>query len=120
MSTLDGDEIRTNLGERLKTERNRLDLSQAALAAAVGTATRTVIQWEKGVTSPSGDVLALCSGLGIDVLFVLTGQRTPQSAQALSPEDTALLDNYHAATEDDRAVARRVLSLVAKQTQKRA
>jgi transcriptional regulator with XRE-family HTH domain len=107
-------------GERLATERERLGLSQQALSDATGVARNMLSRYERGIAEPGASALMALAGSGVDVLFVLTGQRTPQSAQALSPEDTALLDNYHAATDEDRAVARRVLSLVAKQTQKRA
>lgn len=114
----DGDEKRMNLGDRLKAERKRIGMSQAALANAVGTTPRTVIQWEKGVTSPSGEVLVNYFKLGMDLLYVLTGRRTPQPAQSLSAEDTELLADYHAATQEDRAVVRRVLALAAGQGRK--
>lgn len=109
----DRDEKFVCLGDRLKAERKRMDMSQAALANAVGTTPRTVIQWEKGVTSPSGDILATCSQLGMDLLYVLTGQRTPTPAQSLSPEDSELLADYRAATQEDQALVRRMLALAA-------
>lgn len=90
------------------------------MAVRLGVSRRTLVAWEKGEQFPNALVLSQAAEMGVDVLFVLTGQRTPQSAQSLSPEETALLDNYHAATEDDRAVARRVLSSLAKPAQKRA
>jgi len=108
------------LGERLKEERERLGLTQIALALAVGQSREMIGKYERGASEPGAAALAAWADVGIDVLFVLTGQRTPKSVQALSPEQTALLDNYESATEEDRAVARRVLSSLAKPEQKRA
>jgi putative transcriptional regulator len=40
--------------ERIKTLRERLNLSQAVLAAALNISLSTVRQWEQGVKKPSG------------------------------------------------------------------
>ncbi|MFI8609496.1 helix-turn-helix domain-containing protein [Pseudomonas sp. NPDC077649] len=63
------------LGERLKEERKRLGLTQPLLAEVAGAAKRTVIDWEKGVSSPTAAQLEVLAGVGMDVLYVVTGQR---------------------------------------------
>lgn len=63
------------IGERLKNERQRLGLTQPALAEAAGAAKRTVIDWEKGVSSPTAAQLEALARMDLDVLYVVTGQR---------------------------------------------
>lgn len=64
------------LGDRLKNERVRLNLTQPAFAEIAGAAKRTVIDWEKGVSSPTASQLALLAAADLDVLYVVTGQRS--------------------------------------------
>lgn len=109
------DEIRTFVGARLKEERERLRFSQADFAALGGASKRAQIEWEKGGAMPNAEFLALAAKAGLDVLYVVTGQRVPQAANALSPDEAALVDNYQHADEEGRAAARRVLSSLAKQ-----
>lgn len=90
----------TGLGERLKIERNRLNLSQPKVAEAVGVTKNTVIAWEKGTTSPTIVQLFGLSEMGFDVHYILTGQHATPSN--LSPEEVALVENYRAATEENR------------------
>lgn len=95
------------IGERLREERERLGLTQPAFAAAAGAAKRTLIEWEKGATSPSAVQLAALSTIDVDVLYVLTGQRAAgaPAAPALTREEEALLDNYrHCPPDAQRAI----------------
>ena len=84
------------IGERLREERERLGMSQPALAAIAKTTKQTLFSWETGKTAPDGFQLAALNAVGIDVLFVVTGQRSqvipPQAA--LPREQQALLNSY--------------------------
>jgi len=82
--------------ERLKDARGELALSQAALAEAINVTKRSVINWEGGTGTPTADVLKRYADIGVDVLYVITGQRSqPVSAEAVLPkEERALLDSY--------------------------
>lgn len=60
--------------KRLRWERDRLGLTQPQFAEIAGAAKRTVIDWEKGVSSPTGVQLARLASAGVDVLYVLTGE----------------------------------------------
>lgn len=91
-----------SIGERLKEERERLGLSQPAFAAVAGAAKRTLIDWEKGATSPSAVQLAALSAIGVDVLYILTGQRT---MDALSRDEQELLERFRAASLEGRLAA---------------
>ncbi|SEA50016.1 helix-turn-helix domain-containing protein [Variovorax sp. YR216] len=108
-----GDELRTFVGARLKEERERLGLSQADFAAIGDASKRTQIQWEKGAAAPNAEFLALVAQVGVDVLYVVTGQRTPAPSNALTSDEAALVENYKHSDEEGRAAARRVLSSLA-------
>ena len=81
--------------ERLKTERKRLGLSQAAAGEVVGVSREMWGKYERGAM-PGVDVLAALSASGADVLYILTGQRSSHLELELSPEEEVLLDNYRA------------------------
>lgn len=65
-----------NLGARLKAERERLRLNQTDFAAIVGASKHAQINWEKGVATPNAAALEVWAGRGLDVLYVVTGQRS--------------------------------------------
>lgn len=79
-----------NLHERLKEERERLGHSQTAFAALAGASKHSQINWEKGAASPNAAALAAWSDEGLDVLYVVTGQRTGVHDAA----EQVLLDSY--------------------------
>lgn len=62
------------IGIRLKEERERLGLTQPDFAKAAGAAKRTLIEWEKGTTSPNTVQLSALSKIGVDVYYVITGE----------------------------------------------
>lgn len=99
--------------ERLKEERLRLGYSQSAFAEIVGASKRTQIGWEQGRSSPSGDSFAIWASIGLDILYVLTGQRS-MAVSEQNPRERALLDNYrHCDEEDKKAIERVVLNSAA-------
>lgn len=73
------------IGERLKAERARLTMSQTELAAVGSVGKTTQINYEKGLRSPDAAYLAAVAGVGVDVLYVVTGK----SSTALAPVDAA-------------------------------
>lgn len=101
--------------DRLQEERNRLGMSQAAFADAIGSTKRSVINWEGGSASPSAAVMAAIATAGADVLYILTGERSQAVApQELLPEgDRILLDNFHAAPPEVRAGIKTTLGVFA-------
>ncbi|GAA5784884.1 helix-turn-helix domain-containing protein [Chitiniphilus shinanonensis] len=92
------------IGVRLRAERDRLGLSQAALGLAVGVTNKTQSLYEKGERAPDAAYLSAVAALGMDVQFVLTGTpgapATPQLIDdgnpfftILTPEALAEFDN---------------------------
>ena len=107
-----------NLHERLKFERERLGHSQTAFAALAGASKHAQINWEKGAASPNATALAAWAEAGVDVLYILTGQRTggasaPAPARAVSEGDRVLLDNFHAAPAQVQAGVKTTLGAFA-------
>lgn len=100
--------------ERLRAELERLDLSLAAAARAMGDSDaqglRDACSGRKRVTA---EMLAKTVPLGVDAMFVLTGQRMLPVESTLTPEEQALLDNYKHSDDASRAAARRVLDALA-------
>ena len=89
-------------GERLRAERKRLGLSQRALAEIGGVHANAQGNYEKGARSPDAAYLTAISEAGVDVLFVLTGQRSIGES-SLAPDERALLDNYRKTSPERRA-----------------
>ncbi|WP_338807123.1 helix-turn-helix transcriptional regulator [Pseudomonas chlororaphis] len=63
------------LGERLKEERERLGYTQPDFAALVDASKRSQIGWEQGRSSPDASSLEKWIEVGLDALYVLTGNR---------------------------------------------
>ncbi|GKS85554.1 helix-turn-helix transcriptional regulator [Acidovorax sp. SUPP1855] len=104
------------IGERLREERERLGLTQPAFADAAGAKKRTLIDWEKGVSSPTAVQLSALAGIGVDVLYVLTGQSSqPATApERLTPRQRALLNNYEHTSEEGKRIIEGTADLAAK------
>ncbi|WP_212715305.1 helix-turn-helix transcriptional regulator [Halomonas sp. 15WGF] len=84
-----------NIGERLKEERERIGLSQTALAQIGGVGKTTQIKYEKGSSRPDSAYLSAVSEEGIDIFYVLKGLRfgTPEAQPLGMPlSDQGLID----------------------------
>lgn len=93
------------IGERLKEERNRLDLTQTALATSCGVGKRAQINYEANEQIPGGAYLAGAAGMGIDVAYVLTGHR----AGSASREEVLLLSAYRGASDEVKRIVQAAL-----------
>jgi len=69
----------TLIGDRLRSERERLGLSQEALAEKAGLGRKTQYNYEEGGRSPDAMYLVSAATLGIDVAYVLTGVHLPDA-----------------------------------------
>ncbi|WP_157956921.1 XRE family transcriptional regulator [Salinicola aestuarinus] len=65
----------STIGDRIKEERDRLDLSQTAFASLAGVGKTTQINYEKNNRSPDTDYLSALDAAGVDTFYVLTGRR---------------------------------------------
>ena len=93
--------------ERLREERDALGFTQEAMAEKAGISKRSYCAYEAGETAPSAKLLAALALMGVDVAYLLTGQRaggaTAAPAPALAPDEEILLDNYRNCPPDARA-----------------
>ena len=64
-----------DIGERLKIERQRLGLGSADLAARLGVSKATQYNYENTERVPDANYLEKAHAHGIDVTFVITGER---------------------------------------------
>ena len=62
------------LAGRLISERRRLQLTRAQLAAAVGSSGASQTGYEQGDRYPPTDYMCQLRGLGVDVLYVMFGE----------------------------------------------
>lgn len=89
-------------GERIKEERERLGFNQADFAALAEATRKTLFNWESGTASPNAAALAAWAQHGLDVLYVVTGERL--SAQpAADPAEQVLLNSYRLCKPDAKA-----------------
>lgn len=101
------------IGPRVRSERERLGLTQAELGERCGVGRKTQFNYESGERQPDADYLSRAAAVGVDVLYVLTGERAPISPEpgaafsaALTGEEAALVDNFrHSSAEGRCAIA---------------
>lgn len=67
------------LGKRLREERLRLKCNQENFAEIGGVKKLAQINYEKGERTPTGSFLAAVAKIGVDVNYVITGKRTPNT-----------------------------------------
>lgn len=102
-----------NIGDRLREERVRLGLNQADFAALAGVAKTTQFNYEKGERSPDAEYLAATAEKGVDVLYVVSGRRTPAAADAISEAEAALLSCFRQLSAEEQKHTRRMISALA-------
>ncbi len=107
------------LGRRIRSERERLGMTQAQLAAEIGVSRSAVAQWETGRSGQVGGNLArVAEALGMEVGSLLLGRVSdPGSrhlAENLTGNERALVELYRALQGDDQGLllrfAHRLLS----------
>ncbi len=104
-----------HIGERLRKERERLGLTQSDFAKAGGVAFRTYCDYEAGKSEPKASTLSLLGEMGLDVLYVVTGQKTPVSG--ITTEEQKLVENYRAMDDAARLNMQAVSDSFAKSSQ---
>lgn len=82
------------IGVRLREERDKLGLTQTAMAKVCCVAFRTYCDYEASKTEPKASLLVHLNEIGADVMYILTGCRILQ--QNISAEEQTLIENYRA------------------------
>lgn len=103
----------SGIGQRLREERERIGLSQRAFGEIGGVKANAQGNYESGDRVPAADYLAAVADAGADVLYIVTGQRTPIPATALAADEAQVLEQYRALPEQDKASVARLTTALA-------
>lgn len=99
-----------SMGERIKGERRRLGLNQTDFAALAGVQISAQTNYENDKRAPDATYLAALAAAGVDVLYVLTGER---GGVVLKPQEAALLDNFRHCPPEARDAIKATSDLLA-------
>lgn len=94
--------MHSSIGDRLREERLRLELSQAALGEIGGVRKQAQLLYEKGERNPDTAYLSAISKFGVDIQYVVVGER---SMSTLSNDESELLSLYRSAPLAVKAAA---------------
>lgn len=83
--------LREEIGLRLKEEREKLKLNQEVMGKIGGVRKQAQLKYENGASCPSADYLAEVGKIGIDILYVVSGER---SQVAINEEELLLLYKF--------------------------
>jgi len=107
-------ETNVGIGDRLKEERERLGFSQTEFSAVAGASKNSQYNYEKGDRSPDANYLAAVADKGVDILYVVTGERKPQAADSIAAEALELIELFEQVSDADRQVLTRMASAFAR------
>lgn len=96
----------TTLHERLRDERDKVGLNQAAFAAVGGVGRSAQINYEKGERVPDAVYLASIAKIGCDIQYIILGK---PSTTALTNDEEVLLEKFRNADLQLKAAAMAVL-----------
>jgi transcriptional regulator with XRE-family HTH domain len=100
-------ELMDTVGKRLREERLRLGLSQDEFASIGGLTRRTQTHYETDGRPPDTSYLRALAGIGVDVVYVLTGET---SINTLSIEESEVLSGYRQLNEAGKAMVQAVIA----------
>lgn len=90
-------------GERLKEERLRLHFSQVGFADKAGIRREMLSRYERASAEPGAGALIAMTNVGIDVLYVLTGEHAVTTESHMAPAEKELLAAWRASSPKGRA-----------------
>lgn len=90
----------SDFGDRLREERKRLGLNQIDFADLGGVKKNAQLNYENGERKPDSDYLFALLKAGVDVIYVLTGER---SATSLGNDENQLLTGYRSLDQRGKA-----------------
>lgn len=114
MKKLSSSEIsELSAGECLREERVRLGLKQEEMAQIGGVTRNTQGSYERDERRPDTGYLKALHAVGLDILYVVTGARTPDPVGGLSEEEEVLVKRYRSMPTDDQKSVRRFVQAIA-------
>jgi transcriptional regulator with XRE-family HTH domain len=109
MSISEEPSLASSIGARLCEERVRLQMTQGALAKAVGISRTSATMYEAGRQMPGAEVMLGLHHLGADILFILTGKRARNAPLDVSRFDAALTEANRQSRENNEQLNQREL-----------
>jgi transcriptional regulator with XRE-family HTH domain len=104
--------INLGIGQRLKEERERLELTQTMFAAIGGLSKQAQINYEQGKRAPDAVYLSmLAKNSKIDVKYVLTEDRS-NYASSLTESEESLLNVYRGANSVEKNAIDSLIALL--------
>nr|WP_256350882.1 helix-turn-helix transcriptional regulator [Pseudomonas veronii] len=100
-----------SVGDRLRDERVRLNLKQEDLAQVGGVNRNTQGSYERGGRHPDTAYLTAVAALGVDIAYVVTGQRF--LGESMSAFEAQIIEQYRSITPFDQEAIRRFLQAMA-------
>jgi len=97
----------TDVGGRLKEERSRLKYNQESFGELCGVKRRTQLSYEKSESAPDSHYLTKAHALGVDVNYVLIGQRVRKLVTDIDEQDEQQLDVSLYQFNNDEAAGQR-------------
>lgn len=79
-----------NYGDRIRSERRRIKMTQSRFALATGVTQPTQVGYENGSRIPNIHYLNRASAIGVDIVYVVLGKRAPLSSIEWVDWDTYL------------------------------
>ncbi|MGG7675161.1 helix-turn-helix domain-containing protein [Pseudomonas sp. WC2] len=114
MKKLSSSEIsELSAGECLREERVRLGLKQEEMAQIGGVTRNTQGSYERDERRPDTGYLKALHAVGLDILYVVTGVRTPSPVGGLSEDEEVMVKRYRSIPQEDQKSVRRFLQAIA-------
>ena len=114
MKKLSSSEIsELSAGDCLREERSRLGLKQEEMAQIGGVTRNTQGSYERDERRPDTSYLKALHAVGLDVLYVVTGVRTPVQVGELTEDEEVMVTRYRTLPLDDKKSVRRFLQAIA-------
>ncbi len=98
----------SKVGHRLRDERLRLGYKQDDFAQVGGVNRNTQGSYERGDRSPDSLYLAAVAAIGVDVAYVVTGQKAIAAEAGLSDDELEWVEYFRAMSDTSKDAARRM------------
>ncbi|WP_311136210.1 helix-turn-helix domain-containing protein [Pseudomonas benzopyrenica] len=103
-----GESPAREVGDRLRDERLRLGYKQDEFAQIGGVNRNTQGSYERGDRHPDTVYLKSVAGIGVDVGYVVTGQRAALSDSSLNEAEIELIEYFRGMSEYNKESVRRM------------
>lgn len=100
-------------GQRIKSRRNELNISQTELAKRIGVSKQTLYKYENDIITnvPSDNIEKLSAALSVSPAWIMGFPESATTSSVLSSEDIILLNAYHNADSDVQFSVRVLLGI---------